>query len=81
MHAYSDSADQIDVAVKVSRRGVYIETHDRGSEFSPDDVSFPDLDAIQIHGYGLFLMQELLDDVSYSRQKNGVNVWQLKKNW
>lgn len=50
---------------------------DRGRPFDPGFVS-PDLEAGRVHGYGLFLVRALLDDVVYVRDGD-VNRWTLLK--
>ncbi len=58
---------------------IEIETRDSGIQFDPDDVSEPSLGEPQVHGYGLFLVRELMNEVSY-RTENGVNIWLLKSS-
>ena len=38
----------------------------------------PDLDTGQVHGYGLFLVRSLIDDVTYAHS-GGENRWELVK--
>jgi serine/threonine-protein kinase RsbW len=79
-HAYNETQMTIKIWVTVTHEDVVIETHDQGRSFLLDDVQMPDLDKGQLHGYGIFLMRELLDDIQYSHQ-NGVNIWFLTKKW
>lgn len=55
-----------------------VELRDQGRVFNPDSVPPPDLEEAQVHGYGLFLVQSLMDDVVYVPQRGG-NRWQLVK--
>lgn len=56
-----------------------IEIVDTGTPFDPDTVAPPDLDEIQVRGYGLFLVRELMDEVRY-RAHPDHNHWQLVKH-
>jgi serine/threonine-protein kinase RsbW len=56
-----------------------VELRDTGRAFDPSSAAEPDLENAQIHGYGLFLVQSLMDDVSYEALPNG-NRWRLIKN-
>jgi serine/threonine-protein kinase RsbW len=55
-----------------------VELRDTGEAFDPADAAEPDLDGVQIHGYGLFLARSLMDEVSYRREQDS-NLWQLVK--
>lgn len=52
--------------------------HDTGQPFDEAEVSPPDLNAPQIGGYGLFLIHQLLDEVTYFSSTDG-NQWHLTK--
>lgn len=66
------SVDEID-------RQLMIETHDWGRPFDLAATPTPDLDHPQEHGYGLFLIHALMDQVTYLPQDDG-NTWRLVKN-
>ena len=53
--------------------------YDTGAAFDPDQVSTPDLDVPHESGYGLFLAEQLMDEVNYQRQADG-NHWRLIKH-
>lgn len=81
-HAYSEEIGKIEVAISIissPRRQLIVDLFDTGKSFAPESASEPDLDSPQVHGYGLFLMRQLLDEVTYSA-KTGVNHWRLIKN-
>jgi serine/threonine-protein kinase RsbW len=59
-------------------RRVLIEFHDTGKSVEPTTVAEPQLKVGSERGYGLFLMNELMDEVSYSRDDKG-NYWRLVK--
>ncbi|MDJ0755872.1 MAG: ATP-binding protein [Ardenticatenaceae bacterium] len=60
-------------------RKLVVDIHDSGKSFVMDNVKSPDLENAQVHGYGLFLMRQLLDEVIYQPSKAN-NHWRLVKN-
>ncbi len=56
-----------------------VDLHDTGQSFNPEAVSAPNLDEPAEGGYGMFLIRELMDDISYSTLPDG-NHLQLVKN-
>lgn len=80
-HAYADSpGGRVNVLISLlaEPRRLLIVLADSGIPFDPTEVTEPDLEEVQIHGYGLFLARSLMDDVTYTRQPDG-NEWQLIK--
>jgi serine/threonine-protein kinase RsbW len=51
---------------------------DSGDPFDKTAVATPNLEEPQEHGYGLFLIEQLVDDFKYTRLPAG-NQWQLKR--
>ena len=81
-HAYSEQEGRIRVAMSVvsnPQRQLVVDLHDTGTSFNPTEAEDPDLDGAQVHGYGLFLMRQLLDEVVY-RSSEASNHWRLVKN-
>lgn len=83
-HAYGGAAlehQRVDMVMTLCRqpRSLVIELHDSGRSFEPDLIPAPDLDEAQVHGYGLFLVQQLFDSVDYHPQPGG-NSWRLVKH-
>ena len=81
-HAYEGVDNgRIKIALSlVAKPGQFIvELEDTGRSFDPSLVHEPDLENGQIHGYGLFLMRSLMDEVSYLPLPN-CNRWRLVKN-
>ena len=60
-------------------RRLIIELHDTGYSFDPAAIPEPNLDEAHDHGYGLFLMRSLMDEVTYASQPEG-NHWALVKH-
>ena len=81
-HAYNNQPDgriHITVTVESTPPRVLIDLDDTGEPFEPESIPEPDLDDAQVHGYGLFLMRHLLDEVTYYPGA-GNNRWHLVKN-
>lgn len=56
-----------------------VDIYDTGSAFDPASVAPPDLDDAQVHGYGLFLVHNLMDSAVYTTEAS-CNHWCLTKN-
>jgi serine/threonine-protein kinase RsbW len=81
-HAYEGrEQDRFKVALSLEEtpRRFVAELYDSGRSFDLSRVPQPTLEDPQIHGYGLFLIQQLLDEVTYQPQ-SGNNYWRLVKN-
>lgn len=83
-HAYAGAQSGnerivISLALFPHPRRLQIELRDTGKSFDPDVVPAPTLDQAQVHGYGLFLMRNLMDSVTYTAQP-GDNYWCLVKH-
>lgn len=80
-HAYagvSNGTIQVTLTLLKQPNQLVIELRDTGQPFQPEAVPLPNLEEAEEHGYGLFLVRELLDDVHYEH-RNGVNYWRLTK--
>ena len=78
-HAYEGRSDgRISLNLTVAEDSFTAEFSDDGTPFDPSKVTGPDLERGQVRGYGLYLMKELLDDVSYTSSE-GRNHWRLMK--
>jgi serine/threonine-protein kinase RsbW len=79
VHAYSGHANgKIEINFKATFKPpqLQIETRDQGKDFDVSTIPQPDLDVVQEHGYGLFLANELMDELVYETKK-GQNIWRL----
>jgi serine/threonine-protein kinase RsbW len=79
-HAYDGTGGTIlaELVLEDSPRQFVAELRDKGRSFNPDDAPAPNLDEVQIHGYGLYLIHELMDEVTYNPAP-GNNCWRLVK--
>lgn len=79
-HAYGHENGQIVALLSYERATncVNINLYDTGEAFDEAAISRPDMSIPQTGGYGLFLVHQLLDEVTYSRNETG-NHWLLTK--
>jgi serine/threonine-protein kinase RsbW len=81
-HAYKDMPNgriSIEWTLMKTPPRLATDIYDTGRAFDPTLVHEPDLDNAQVRGYGLFLMNQLMDAVIYERQPDR-NHWHLAKN-
>ncbi len=80
-HAYEHQDGkffEVTLTLSFEARSLVIEMHDTGDAFNLASVPKPDLDEVHEHGYGLFLVHSLMDEVVYQSQPDG-NHWRLVK--
>ena len=81
-HAYAGDIDRrilVTLTLVGRPRRLIIDLHDTGCSFDLAMVPEPNLDEAHDHGYGLFLMRSLMDEVTYTSQPEG-NHWALVKH-
>ena len=81
-HAYAGQLEgriNTKLTLEDSPRRLIIDLHDTGRSFNLDAIPEPDTAGPQVHGYGLYLMKQLLDEVVYHPEP-GNNHWRLVKN-
>jgi serine/threonine-protein kinase RsbW len=80
-HAYAGLPGRIKLIFTVLENPgkIVIELYDNGRSFDFLSTPIPNLDEPQVRGYGLFLMQELMDQVEYCVKDDG-NYWRMTKN-
>ena len=79
-HAYREPRgnERIRITSTLQSKNMTIELFDTGSGFDPSEVQEPDLENGQVHGYGLFIARNLMNEVTYRRHADG-NHWYLLK--
>jgi serine/threonine-protein kinase RsbW len=80
-HAYAGKKDQFSVMfeLRCDPTLLQIDTYDDGPhKFDMAGWQTPDLDDPPIHGLGVFLMRQLMDEVAYETTPSG-NHWRLVK--
>lgn len=81
-HAYSGDPSNrilISLALMAEPNRFVIDLFDSGRSFDLASTPLPNLDQPQVHGYGLFIIQSLMDEVVYQPQP-GNNHWFLVKH-
>lgn len=78
-HAYAGRDDaRFDLDLRLAEDVLHADFRDRGTLFDAGGVRPPDLEHGQEHGYGMFLIRALMDDVQYTSDQ-GENHWHLTK--
>jgi anti-sigma regulatory factor (Ser/Thr protein kinase) len=76
-HAYGpDQRGWVDVRVAGDGRELVVTLEDSGAAFDPSRAPRPDPQRPQVGGYGLYLIEQLVDEVEY-RRSAGRNRWRL----
>jgi serine/threonine-protein kinase RsbW len=80
-HAYSGNSGRIKLYLVVmdNPRRLEIKIHDTGKSFTIEEIKIPNIGEVQVRGYGLFLIHQLVDEVTYLPEV-GNNQWRLVKN-
>lgn len=80
VHAYHGVRGDIQVALTLQFEPQMIQALviDSGEPFDKASAAAPNLEEPQEHGYGLFLIEQLVDEFKYTRLAAG-NQWQLKR--
>jgi anti-sigma regulatory factor (Ser/Thr protein kinase) len=82
-HAYSGAGGELTVCFDVYGPDVRITVTDQGQSFAPDEVAMPDLslplEERPVGGLGLFLMQQLMDDVAFVFSEDGNRLIMVKR--
>jgi serine/threonine-protein kinase RsbW len=64
VHSYEEREDErVLLSLEIDDERLALEIRDRGRPFEPARYEPPDLDAPAEHGYGVFLIDELMDEV------------------
>jgi serine/threonine-protein kinase RsbW len=80
-HAYRAQTGHIHIVftLRPSPPALVVEIHDNGVSFDLSQVRAPALGEAQERGFGLFLVRQIMDEVSYDTEPNH-NRWRLMKN-
>lgn len=81
-HAYRNSAGKYSLVLIIDHdeRQFCVDIFDQGESFDFSIVPEPNLDEPQEKGYGLYLVRQLMDEVSYS-SSDGDNHWHIMKQY
>lgn len=79
-HAYHGMLPApLDIELCISPSEVEIVLRDKGQTFQPESATAPDPEELAEGGYGLFLIEALMDEVSYSPAGEVGTVLRLRK--
>lgn len=80
-HAYGDTSGRIEAELTLTTAParIVVDLFDTGSSFDISEVPDLPLDEPQVRGYGLFLVREIMDEVTYLHDV-GRNHWRLVKD-
>ncbi len=79
-HAYTGQANQrIQAEASITNEGIVIELHHYGLPFSPDAAPPPSFDGSRDGGFGVYMIAQSVDAVSYSQDADGRNTIRLVK--
>ena len=78
-----ENKDIIKIEIPANNRylsilSVCVDIYDNGTLFNLKEVNLPSLDKPQVRGYGLFIVQNLMDKVIYE-ETHDRNHWRLVK--
>lgn len=72
LHAYEKQAGQpIEMIVEIDAAEVGVSLHHRGRDFDPTTARPPDFDGSRECGFGLYLIQQSVDEVRYFHDEQG----------
>ncbi len=79
-HAYAGEGGRIKIEILLNGESdiLIVDLYDTGQSFNLAATPEPDLDNAPVRGYGLFLVHELMDEVTYQPGRNQ-NHWRLSK--
>ena len=82
-HGYGGQGGEIEIAVERDEEEVRVTLRDWGTSFDPQAVPAPDVTASleqrRLGGLGLFLIHQVMDDVSFEFDAEGGNVLTMVK--
>jgi anti-sigma regulatory factor (Ser/Thr protein kinase) len=73
-------SQQINLAMSCRRTTLRIEISYRGTAFDDAAVAPPSFDGSRDHGFGLFIMKSLMDEVQHGRCSDGRFFTRIEKN-
>lgn len=80
-HAYRGRTDQqIQLDAEVFADRIVLRLHHLGETFDPDAVSTPAFDGTQEGGFGMYIIEQSVDEVRYYRDDRGRNCISMVKN-
>lgn len=78
-HAYKNKSGDIDIHITLLSNGIQLDLYDDGVGFDPNSIPVPKPDQPQEGGYGLHIIRQIMDVVSYQHYPEEGNHWHLVK--
>ncbi|MDM8531447.1 SpoIIE family protein phosphatase [Anaerolineales bacterium HSG25] len=78
-HAYKNSPGEIKIEITLLSNGIQLDFYDTGVGFDPNSVPIPQPDKPTEGGYGLHIIRQIMDVVSYQHHTEIGNHWHLLK--
>jgi len=80
-HAYRNATDQpVRIEAQLSPGQIEFRLYDWGRHFDPAAVPPPAFDGSKDHGFGVYIIEQAVDEIKYSRDENGRNCATLRIN-
>lgn len=78
-HAYRGADDQnIHISLRMENETLILTVQDWGRPFDPGQVPPPDFDGSRSSGFGLYIINQLVDELVFSRNESGCNRTRMK---
>ncbi|MBE7470975.1 MAG: hypothetical protein DPW09_28700 [Anaerolineae bacterium] len=80
-HAYANQKGEITGRITLLQQAVYLDFYDTGVSFDPATIPEPSINPHQLieGGYGLHIVRQIMDVVTYDRHPERGNHWHLEK--
>jgi sigma-B regulation protein RsbU (phosphoserine phosphatase) len=80
-HAYRNAPDQpVRIEARLSPNRIVFRLYDWGRRFDPAAVPAPAFDGSKDHGFGIYIIEQAVDEVEYSREETGRNCATMRIN-
>ncbi len=78
-HAYGSSSGEMRGEISLLPDQIQLDLYDQGASFDPAALPEPDLGELQEGGYGIHIVRQLTDELSYTPGTSAGNRWRLVK--
>lgn len=79
-YAYPDAAGSLELDYDIRQGCARLCFKDSGVQFNPLEQRQPDLNAVNIGGWGIYFARSIMDSITYE-YKDGRNCLTVQKNW
>ena len=78
-HGYQGTRGEVRMDIELLPEGVAIDFFDDGQPFDVTAINAPDLDSMLEGGYGLHIIRNCTDELTYEKGPSGGNHWHISK--